>query len=100
MKPSSTICARGHLQRVDAGRQALRELGAAAAQQAGELILGQRVGHRRHGAERRGRIGAEHDRDRIRLARIPQCEFAEISAPPRWASQRMISLLRPISCWR
>ena len=52
------------------------------------------VGNRRHRAEHRRRIGAQRDRDRKR--RRPGCASAwsrKSSAPPRCASQRMISLV-------
>ena len=78
MKPSSTISARAGTCSCRRRRQALRQLGACAAQQAGELVFGQRVRHRRHGAEDRRRIGAQHHRHRIRLARIGERELAEI----------------------
>ena len=66
---------RRHLQVV---RQALDDLGARAAQQPGELVFGQRVGHRRHRAEDRRRIGAQRDRDRKRRARDAQRVVAEV----------------------
>jgi hypothetical protein len=78
----------------------LRQLGLAAAQQAGELVFGQRIGHRRHGAEDGRRIAAEHHRHRERLAGVGQLVLAKSSAPPRWASQRMITLFGPSTCWR
>ena len=53
-------------------------LGAAAAQQARELVLGQRVGHRRHGAKDRGRVGTERHRDRERLAGVGVGKVAEV----------------------
>ena len=59
-------------------RNALYDLGACAAQQPSELILGQRIGYRRHGAEDRRRVGSERDRDRKRLARRRECVIAEV----------------------
>jgi hypothetical protein len=44
--------------------RAIAHLGAAAAQQPGELVLGERVGDRRDGAEHRRRVSAERDRER------------------------------------
>ena len=53
----------------------------------------ERVRHRRDGAEHRRRVGAERHRDRKRLARIgASANSRKSSAPPRCASQRMISL--------
>ncbi len=57
---------------------AFRQLGLAAAQQAGELVFGKIVRHRRHRAEDGGRIAAEHHRDRKGLAGILQAMVAEI----------------------
>ena len=48
--------------------QALHQFGLAAAQQSGELVFGKTVRHRRDRAEYGGRIGADHHRDRERLA--------------------------------
>ena len=59
-------------------RDASDDLGARAAQQSRELVLGQRVRHRRHRAEDRRGIGAERDRDRKRRARMRERVVAEI----------------------
>ena len=56
---------RRHLQR---HRLAVHQLDLAAAQQAGELVLRQRVGHRRDGGEDGAGIGADHGGGRQRLA--------------------------------
>jgi hypothetical protein len=56
----------------------VHDLGAAAAQEASELVLGERVGHRRHRTEDRRRVGAECDGDRERLARVGAREVAEV----------------------
>ena len=71
--------ARGHLQHqaVLAGLR-VHQLGAAAAQQAGELVLAQRVGHRRDGAQRRRRVGAQGAHQRERLAGVGARELAEV----------------------
>jgi hypothetical protein len=53
-------------------------LGAAAAQQAGKLVLRQAVGHRRHRAQDGGRVGPQRHGDRKRLARVGLREFAEV----------------------
>ena len=103
MWPSSTNSARRrHLQHhAGLADAAVGHLGAAAAQQAGELVFGQRVGHRRDGAEDRRRIGAQRHRDRKRAGPgVAGANSRKSSAPPRWASQRMITWRRPITCWR
>jgi hypothetical protein len=79
---------------------AFDQLGAAAAQQAGELVFGQRVRHRRHGAQNRRRIAAEHHRHRKGLPGNLRAWSRKSSAPPRWASQRMITLSGAITCCR
>ena len=72
----------GHLQLQAAlAHLGVRQLGAAAAQQAGELVLGQGVGHRRDGPERGGRVGAQRHGDRERLACIHPRELAEVQRP-------------------
>ena len=71
-----------HLQVVaDAGR----EFGAPAAQQPGELVLGQRVRHRRHRTEGGRRVAAQRHRDRERLPRVRLRMVAEVerAAPMR-----------------
>ena len=60
------------------GADALDQLGARAAQQARELILGQRIGHRRDRAEDGRRVGTERDGNREPLARLRQAVVAEI----------------------
>ena len=52
------------------GADALHQLGPRATQQSCELILGQRVRHRRHRAQDRCWIGAQRDRDRERFIRL------------------------------
>ena len=58
--------------------RALADLGAAAAQQAGELVLREAVGDRRDGAEHRRRVGAEGDGERERPAGTGRRELAEV----------------------
>ena len=58
--------------------EAFRHLGAFAAQQTGELVLGQRVRHRRDRADRGGRIRAQRHRDGIGLAGIFRAVVTEI----------------------
>ena len=65
----------GHLQ---VAAQATDGLGAGAAQQAGELVLRQRVRHRRHCAEDRRRIGTEGHRNRKWLPRTGKPVVAEV----------------------
>ncbi len=64
-----------HLQVV---ADALHELGARAAQQSRELVLAQRVRHRRHRGKNRRRVGAERHRDRERLAGMRERVIAKI----------------------
>jgi hypothetical protein len=61
--------------------KAFDQLGLAAAQQAGKLVFGQRIGHRRHGTENGGRVAAENDGDRERLPRVGQLKLAKIQRP-------------------
>ena len=68
----------GRCRHLEIVREAIDDLGARAAQQSRELIFGQRVGHRRHRAENRCGIGAEHDGDRKRLARIRRAMIAKV----------------------
>ena len=56
----------------------LGQLGAAAAQQAGELVLGKTVRHRRHGTQHRRRVGAERHCDRKSLPWLGEREFSEV----------------------
>ncbi|MNQ50359.1 hypothetical protein D3C85_642960 [compost metagenome] len=58
--------------------QRLRDLGARAAQQAGELVFGQAVRHGRDGAQRGGRVGAQRDRDGEGRAGVRDGVVAEI----------------------
>jgi hypothetical protein len=81
-----------HLQR---RAQALRQLGLAAAQQAGKLVFGQRIGHRRHGAEDGRRIAAEHHRHRERLAGVGQLVLAKIQRPAAMGQPAHDHLVRP-----
>ena len=80
MWPSSTNLGAGrHLQlERPLADAAVGDLGAAAAQQAGELVLRQGVGHRGDGAEDRGRVGAQRHDDRERPARVGAGEIAEV----------------------
>ena len=64
-----------HLQ---VGAQAFHQLGARAAQQAGEAVLAERVRHRRHRAQDGGRVGAQRHRHRERLAGVGLLPFLEI----------------------
>ncbi len=57
---------------------AARGLGPPAAQQAGELVLGQVVRHRRDRAQDGGRVGTERHGQRERLAGAGQPVFAEV----------------------
>ena len=57
---------------------ALHELGARAAQQAGELVFGERIGHRRYRAEHGRRIGAQRHRERKRFTRAIKAVVAKI----------------------
>ena len=71
--------ARGHLQHhASIANARVDHLGAAAAQQPGELVFGQRVGYRSHGAEDGRRVGAERHRNREWLAGARQREIAEV----------------------
>ncbi len=54
------------------------DLGARAAQQPGELVLRQRVRHRRHGPQGRRRVGAQGHRDRKRRPGVSQGVVAEV----------------------
>ncbi len=80
MWPSKTNSARRrrleHHARV--ADRAVADLGPAAAQQAGELVLREGVGNRRDGAEHRRRIGAEGDGERKRPAGTGRGELAEV----------------------
>jgi hypothetical protein len=67
----------------------------AAAQQAGELVFGQRVRHRRDRAEDGGRVGAQRHRDRIRLARIGDAVLAEIERAAAVRQPAHDDLVRP-----
>ena len=55
-----------------------RHLGARAAQQAGELVFAQAVGHRRDGAQDGGRVGADGHGHRVGLAGVQAAVFAEV----------------------
>ena len=77
-----------------------RHLGARTAQQAGKLVFGQAVGHGRHGAQDGRQVGANGDGHRVRLAGVQAAVLGKIERPPRCASQRMMSWLRPSTCWR
>ena len=57
------------------------DLGLGAAQQAGELVFGQRIRHRRHRAQDGRRVGTDGDAERKRLARMGLLEIAEIERP-------------------
>jgi hypothetical protein len=98
MWPSSTISA---LAGTCSGTpMRIGHFGARTAQQAGKLVFRQRVGHGRDGAQDGGRIGANGHRHGVGLAGVlPACS-AKSSAPPRCESQRMMSWLLPITCWR
>ena len=89
--------ARGNLQ---AMAQAFDDFGFRAAQQPRELVFAQGIRHRRDGTEYGRRVRPQRHRDRIRLARIRQQNSRKSSAPPRCASQRMMTLFGPITCWR
>ena len=58
--------------------RAVPDARAGAAQQPGELVLRQRVGHRRHGRQHRRRIGAYRHQQRERFARVRGLEVGEI----------------------
>ena len=69
----------GERRHAQIGAKAFTQLGARATQQSCKLVFRQRIGHWRHGAEDRRRIGAESDchRERLlgkRLAVIPEIE--------------------------
>jgi len=55
-----------------------RHLRTAAAQQARELVLRKRIGHRCHGPQQRRRVGAQRHAHRIRLARKRDAVLPEI----------------------
>ena len=65
----------GHLQIM---RQAVDDLRARTTEKSGELIFGQRIGHRRYGAENRRRICTERDDQRKRRAGIRRGVVAKI----------------------
>ena len=73
----------------------MHQLGLATAQQAGELVFGQRIRHRRHGAEDGRRIAAEDDGDREGLARIGQLVIAKIQRPAAMRQPAHDDLVRP-----
>jgi hypothetical protein len=101
MCPSSTISALAGTCSISAPRRrAVDHLGAAAAQQAGELVLRQRVGHRRHRAQDGGRVGAQRHGDRERLARVGAREVAEVERAAAMGQPAHDDLARPITCWR
>ncbi len=64
--------------RVQSGQRAAPDAGAGAAQQAGEFVLRQRIGHRRHGREHRRRIGADRHQHREGFAGMRGAEIGEI----------------------
>ena len=74
---------------------AVDQLDPLAAQQAGELVFRQRVGHRRHRGDDRAGIGADHGRGRQRLALLPALQRRWCCAPPRCLSQRISVVSRP-----
>ena len=76
MLPSSTISAVAGTCSVLPS--AVDDLGAAAAQQAGELVFGQAVGHRRDRAQDGGRVGAQRHRHRVGLAGMGDAVLAEV----------------------
>ena len=73
----------------------LRQDGPLAAQQAGELVFGQRVRHGRHRAQDRGRVGAQRHRHRIRLAGVGDAVFAEIERAAAVCEPAHDDLVRP-----
>ncbi len=73
---------RRHLQ---IGADRLDQLGARTAQQAGEGIFGQRIGHRRHRTENRRRVRAQCHGDRVRPIRVFIAPFTEIQGPTTMA---------------
>ena len=60
------------------GADGLDQLGARAAQQAGEGVLGERIGHRRDRAENGCRIGTQRHRYRVGSIRVLLAPLAEI----------------------
>ncbi len=67
--------ARRHLQ---VAAEAFHRFGPIAPEQPGELVLGQRVGHWRDGAQDRRWIGAKRDGDRKRRSRLGERVVAEV----------------------
>jgi hypothetical protein len=80
--------------------EALHDFGLRAAQQAGELVFGQRIRHRRHRAEDGRRVGAERHRHRERLAGMLQTVVAEIQRTAAMRQPAHDHLVRAITCWR
>ncbi|KAG0763668.1 hypothetical protein G6F22_018379 [Rhizopus arrhizus] len=75
--------------------QRLRHFGARPAQQAGELVFGQAVGHRGDGAQRGGGVGAQRDGDGEGRARIGQCVVAEVQRAAAVRQPAHDQLVRP-----
>ena len=67
-----------HLQR---HAQRGHDVGARAAQQAGELVFAQGVGHGRDGAQDGGRVGADRHRHRVRLAGVLLAVLGKVQRP-------------------
>jgi hypothetical protein len=85
----------GRSRHLQVGTQALHHFGLGAAQQTGKLVFGETVRHRRHGRENRRRIGAQRHRHRKGWPGCCRQCSRKSSAPPRCASQRMITLFAP-----
>ncbi len=75
--------------------QRLRDFGARAAQQARELVFGQAVRHRRDGAQRGGRIGAQRHGDGEGRAGVGDRVVAEIQRAAAMRQPAHDELVRP-----
>ncbi|EXI74668.1 MAG: hypothetical protein AW07_01596 [Candidatus Accumulibacter sp. SK-11] len=75
--------------------ETFHHFGLAAAQQAGELVLGQAVGDRRHRCEDRRRVGPEGDGERERLAWMLQAMLAEVERATTMRQPAHDQLVRP-----